>query len=49
MATELTDADAVRTFSLAVPPAGFVDDPYPWYAALRALSPVHALAPTACC
>ncbi len=44
MATELTDADAVRTFSLAAPPAGFIDDPYPWYAALRALSPVHALA-----
>jgi hypothetical protein len=33
------------TFSLARPPAGFVDDPYPFYAALRRCSPVHALAP----
>ncbi|MGE0876302.1 MAG: cytochrome P450 [Burkholderiales bacterium] len=32
-------------FSLANPPAGFVDDPYPTYAALRATSPVHPLAP----
>lgn len=32
-------------FSLANPPAGFVDDPYPTYAALRAASPVHPLAP----
>ena len=39
------DADAVRAFSLAAPPAGFIDDPYPWYAALRSLSPVHPLGP----
>jgi hypothetical protein len=32
-------------FSLAAPPKGFVDDPYPVYAALRAHSPVHTLAP----
>jgi cytochrome P450 len=32
-------------FSLATPPAGFVDDPYPVYAALRRHSPVHPLAP----
>jgi len=32
-------------FSLARPPAGFVDDPYPAYAALRTASPVHALGP----
>ena len=32
-------------FSLAQPPAGFVDDPYPWYARLRQLSPVHPLGP----
>ncbi len=32
-------------FSLAQPPAGFIDDPYPFYAALRELSPVHELAP----
>ncbi len=31
-------------FSLAAPPPGFVDDPYPAYAALRATSPVHPLA-----
>jgi hypothetical protein len=32
-------------FSLAAPPADFVDNPYPVYAALRQHSPVHALAP----
>jgi len=30
---------------LAQPPEGFVDDPYPVYARLRATSPVHPLAP----
>lgn len=45
MAAVLPDADAVRAFSLASPPAGFIDDPYPWYAALRAHSPVHPLGP----
>lgn len=34
-----------RRFSLADPPAGFIDDPYPVYAALRARAPVHAMAP----
>lgn len=37
--------DAVRAFTLAAPPPGFVDDPYPWYAALRETDPRHALAP----
>jgi len=32
-------------FSLATPPAGFVDDPYPTYAALREHAPLHALSP----
>jgi hypothetical protein len=32
-------------FSLAQPPAHFIDDPYPFYDALRCHSPVHALAP----
>jgi len=32
-------------FTLAAPPPGFVDDPYPSYAALREHSPRHALAP----
>ena len=45
MAALPPDADAVRGFSLAAPPAGFIDDPYPWYAALRTHSPVHALGP----
>ena len=38
-------ADLVTGFSLARPPAGFVDDPYPFYDALRTLDPVHALGP----
>jgi cytochrome P450 len=33
----------LAAFSLAAPPPGFVDDPYPFYAALRAASPVHRL------
>jgi cytochrome P450 len=32
-------------FSLASPPPGFIDDPYPVYAELRRSSPVHELAP----
>jgi cytochrome P450 len=32
-------------FSLAAPPAGFIDDPYPFYAALRRHAPVHPLGP----
>jgi cytochrome P450 len=31
-------------FRLAAPPPGFVDDPYPFYAALRAHDPLHAMA-----
>ena len=31
-------------FRLTAPPPGFVDDPYPFYAALRAHAPRHALA-----
>jgi cytochrome P450 len=37
--------DDIRHFSLAAPPPGFAADPYPWYAALRAHAPRHALAP----
>jgi len=36
-------ADAVRDFQLTRVPAGFLDDPYPWYAALRERDPLHAL------
>jgi cytochrome P450 len=32
-------------FTLADPPPGFIDDPYPFYAALRARDPVHAIGP----
>jgi len=35
--------ESVREFRLAQPPAGFIDDPYPYYAALREHDPVHAL------
>jgi cytochrome P450 len=35
----------LRSFALADPPPGFVDDPYPWYAALRRESPVHPIGP----
>ena len=30
-------------FTLTAPPPGFIDDPYPFYAQLRAHDPVHAL------
>jgi len=44
--------DAARAlaerFTLTAPPPGFVDDPYPVYAALRAHAPVHELAPGSC-
>jgi hypothetical protein len=36
-------ADAVRDFQLTRLPPAFLDDPYPWYAALRAHHPVHVL------
>lgn len=35
----------LHDFSLARAPAGFVDDPFPWYARLRIESPVHRMAP----
>jgi hypothetical protein len=34
-----------EAFSLAAPPAGFIDDPYPFYARLRQHDPVHEMAP----
>ena len=37
--------DAARAFSLVDPPAGFVDDPYPVYAALREHAPLHQPVP----
>ena len=37
--------DWLRGFSLAAAPPDFIDDPYPFYAALRSHSPVHPLAP----
>lgn len=37
--------DRLARFSLADPPPGFIDDPYPVYAALRQRHPVHAMAP----
>jgi len=33
----------VRDFQLIRAPESFLDDPYPWYAALREQDPVHAL------
>jgi cytochrome P450 len=39
------DPAAVRGLRLTDPPPGFVDDPYPFYAALREHDPVHELAP----
>jgi cytochrome P450 len=39
--------DDLSGFSLAAPPPGFVDDPYPFYAALRTRAPRHALATNA--
>ncbi len=45
MPQHATDPALARGFSLARAPAAFIDDPYPFYAALRQHSPVHALAP----
>src|SRR5499427_1400579 len=36
-------AELAQRFTLADPPAGFIDDPYPHYARLRVHDPVHAL------
>jgi cytochrome P450 len=38
-------ASEARTFRLADVPPDFIDDPYPYYAALREHDPVHELAP----
>lgn len=38
-----SDAALVRSFTLADPPPGFIDDPYPFYAQLRVHDPVHPL------
>jgi cytochrome P450 len=35
---------SITSFSLAAPPPGFIDDPYPFYDALREHEPVHRLA-----
>ena len=35
--------ERARAFELVRAPADFIDDPYPWYAALREHDPVHAL------
>jgi hypothetical protein len=39
--------DWLPGFSLARPPDGFVDDPYPFYRRLREQSPVHPIGPNA--
>ena len=39
----MISADAVRDFQLTRVPPDFLDDPYPWYAALREHDPLHAL------
>ncbi|MDO9285206.1 MAG: cytochrome P450 [Aquabacterium sp.] len=38
-------AEALARFSLASAPPAFIDDPYPFYDALRRHHPVHAMAP----
>jgi len=39
----MISAAAVRDFQLTRVPPAFLDDPYPWYAALREHDPVHTL------
>jgi hypothetical protein len=39
----MISAAAARDFQLTRVPPEFLDDPYPWYAALRAHDPLHAL------
>jgi cytochrome P450 len=39
------DPDPPPALQLTDPPPGFVDDPYPTYAALRRVAPVHRLGP----
>ncbi len=41
----MTTREAARSFTFTDPPPGFIDDPYPVYAALREHSPVHELVP----
>lgn len=41
----MDDTPLPNGFSLAAPPPGFVEDPYPFYDTLRRSSPVHALGP----
>jgi len=41
--SEVSAAALARDFDLARAPAEFIDDPYPYYAALRAHDPVHAM------
>ncbi len=41
----MDDASRLQGFSLADPPPGFIDDPYPTYAALRRHRPVHRMGP----
>lgn len=41
----MDDATLTQGFTLAAPPAGFIANPYPVYAALRRHCPVHALGP----
>jgi cytochrome P450 len=36
---------ALAGFTLASPPPGFIDNPYPWYAALRRQHPVQPIGP----
>ncbi len=39
----MISAEALRDFQLTRVPPEFLDDPYPWYAALRERDPLHAL------
>jgi cytochrome P450 len=41
--SDATAAALAREFDLARAPAEFIDDPYPYYAALRTHDPVHAM------
>jgi len=41
--SRMVSRDAALRFELTQAPPEFVDDPYPWYAALREHDPVHAM------
>ena len=41
----MQDDRLAHGFNLAAPPPGFIDNPFPHYAALRRVSPVHEMAP----